>query len=540
MTNPNQVTPNPEDNDQSAQSPPLESTETEEPQGEASQNPEASIALANISDQLSEADSLGFQPYVLAIAEFLTSEKTQPPLTLSVEGKWGSGKSSLMKQVQLEIERIEENRHRPKPKTVWFNAWRHDKVEALWAAFALEFLQQITTPQTMGERWSIWKGSWKLFWQRLKWRENWGDLIRILSLSVFFVSFAVALPVLVWRVGLDGVNQLSDQIVCRLSPQSETENSDPSDTDNSNPQNSEACLNFEADRSTSGSILNWLLFLGGFAGSTTGSLALLVKLGEIVGNPKNDLKQYLESPDYQGQVAFIEEFHRDFAKIVSAYAGKGSKVYVFIDDLDRCEMAKAADLMQGLNLMIANDPHLIFILGMDREKVAAVIALKQKDIMPYLQSSAMVLNATTQASRTELRGLEYGYEFIEKFVQLPFQVPQPSEREFVSFLATLSPQQPLASESAVSRRKPLLSNSWAVRWKKLTAWSRRRLNIPAEPATTLGESETGANPVNRSEEISVESTITQQVYDIKYTNDSELVKQIVLRMAPILDYSNHS
>ncbi|HEY9663323.1 MAG TPA: P-loop NTPase fold protein, partial [Allocoleopsis sp.] len=106
-----------------------------------------SIKAANISDQASGVDSLGFQPYVEAIAEFLTNEDTQPPLTLSVEGSWGSGKSSFMKQLQAEIERIERQKNKPVPRMVWFNAWRHDKVEALWAAFALEFLRQISTPR---------------------------------------------------------------------------------------------------------------------------------------------------------------------------------------------------------------------------------------------------------------------------------------------------------------------------------------------------------------------------------------------------------
>ena len=99
-----------------------------------------------------------------------------------------------------------------------------------------------------------------------------------------------------------------------------------------------------------------------------------------------DLTQYLESPDYDKQVAFIEKFHDDFSKIVRAYAGKDEKVYVFIDDLDRCELGKSADLLQALNLMISNDPNIIFILGMDREKVAAAITFRQKQILPYLAS----------------------------------------------------------------------------------------------------------------------------------------------------------
>src|SRR5215813_605876 len=119
------------------------------------------IKVANVSDQPTLADSLGFQPYVHAIVKFLSSEDTKPPLTLSIEGEWGSGKSSFMLQLQKELQasaaseippgpdqresklkgflqRVRRAVRRPQVMTVQFNAWRHDKEDSLWAAFALE------------------------------------------------------------------------------------------------------------------------------------------------------------------------------------------------------------------------------------------------------------------------------------------------------------------------------------------------------------------------------------------------------------------
>ena len=61
-----------------------------------------------ISDRPTTKDSLGFEPYVIAIAEFLTHPETKPPLTLSIEGEWGSGKSSFMQQLEKEIKRKSE------------------------------------------------------------------------------------------------------------------------------------------------------------------------------------------------------------------------------------------------------------------------------------------------------------------------------------------------------------------------------------------------------------------------------------------------
>ncbi|MFM7438527.1 MAG: P-loop NTPase fold protein, partial [Snowella sp.] len=183
----------------------------------------------------------------------------------------------------------------------------------------------------------------------------------------------------------------------------------------------------------------------GIGGSSLVVLSLLKQLQKLVGDPKKELTHYLNSPNYQGQIAFVEKFHSDFAKIVRAYCGK-KKVYVFIDDLDRCELAKSAELMQALNLMITDDPSIIFLLGMDREKVAAGLAVKQKDILPYLFSDGNMEETEKEAGRVSIKGLEYAYAFIEKFIQIPFVVPQPSIRNFDNFFKTTPPKLSLISQ----------------------------------------------------------------------------------------------
>jgi hypothetical protein len=185
--------------------------------------------------------------------------------------------------------------------------------------------------------------------------------------------------------------------------------------------------------------------IAGLGGSSLVVLSLFKQLQNLVGDPKKELTHYLNSPNYQGQIAFVEKFHSDFAKIVRAYCGK-NKVYVFIDDLDRCELAKSAELMQALNLMITDDPSIIFLLGMDREKVAAGLAVKHKDLLPYLFSDGNMEETEKEASRTSIKGLEYAYAFIEKFIQIPFVVPQPSIRNFDNFFKTTPPKLSLISQ----------------------------------------------------------------------------------------------
>ncbi|MDV7350888.1 P-loop NTPase fold protein [Halorubrum distributum] len=101
-------------------------------------------------------DDLGFRSYVYAVRKFLTHDDTQPPLTISVEGDWGSGKSSFL--LQLEDALRDEDHF-----TVQFNPWQHDKEEQLWAVFAIQFFDQLTQQLSITQRW---KGHVKLYLRR--------------------------------------------------------------------------------------------------------------------------------------------------------------------------------------------------------------------------------------------------------------------------------------------------------------------------------------------------------------------------------------
>ena len=51
-----------------------------------------------------DKDALGFRDYVFALRDFIASQSTTTPLTISINGAWGSGKSSLMRMLQKQLE----------------------------------------------------------------------------------------------------------------------------------------------------------------------------------------------------------------------------------------------------------------------------------------------------------------------------------------------------------------------------------------------------------------------------------------------------
>jgi hypothetical protein len=119
----------------------------------------------------------------------------------------------------------------------------------------------------------------------------------------------------------------------------------------------------------------------GLLASWTGySLILLLLLERIakISDPITlEAKKRVLVPDYEKNLAFVEQFHRDFGYVVDAYFGSPidyfrrisrHRVFVFIDDLDRCEIPRAADLIQGLNLLISDSPKIVFILSAENRR----------------------------------------------------------------------------------------------------------------------------------------------------------------------------
>ncbi len=425
---------------------------------------EESIRPASVNDQATKVDVLGFEPYVKAIADFLTNKDTKPPLTLSIEGQWGTGKSSFMLQLQ---EILESRKH----LTVEFNAWRHDKEEALWAAFALDFIHQISQKRSFLRRW--W-GHLKLLIYRFSWKNGWLDVFRAIAIWILFLSAIVIVLSLLYLKGFEWTSSLSGRLIGSIG------------------QNNNE-------------LLQAVISIGGVAGAIGIVVSLWIKLRHFVGNPLDiNLNKYLQSPDYEDRLAFIEHFHKDFKKIVDAYAGKNT-VYVFIDDLDRCEVPKAADLMQALNLMITDDLDLIYVIGMDREKIAASFAVKHEKLLPYLFSMKPVSDAP-------FRGIEYGYEFIEKFIQLPFMVPEPTKPDLQRLLDKISNSNHNIPINKAEGRFSQIKNRFR---KYLTPKTISSEQIPPK--------------------LTEEQKLRRERIVFRLAGDSQTIRDIALMVAPALD-----
>jgi hypothetical protein len=60
------------------------------------------------NDEASTDDLIGVGDDVETLAELIAAEQTTPPLAIAVLGEWGSGKSSLMRQVERHVAQLGE------------------------------------------------------------------------------------------------------------------------------------------------------------------------------------------------------------------------------------------------------------------------------------------------------------------------------------------------------------------------------------------------------------------------------------------------
>jgi hypothetical protein len=386
------------------------------------QRPDESVGGAGIRDMATDRDDLGFGPYVKSLAAFLTHADTRPPLTVSIEGPWGCGKSSFMLQVSNEVYARQKEvyvRESKKPRNpVWFNAWRFDKEEALWAAFALSVTQSLARDLPWYARLYA---HLKLQVKRFDWKKGWFGLTRFLLVAAFLVYTLIAAVRYLAAHG-DALNPFSSKLKASAGSK-------------------EAGVEKPED-----ALLRLLFATLGGGGYIFLTAWLFKKAVDVVGNPfQIDLRRYSGQVNYEERISFIERFHKDFGEIVHTYAGDMT-VFIFIDDLDRCEIPRAAELMQAINLLLSDSSQIIYVLGLDREKIAAGLASKFHDVLPFLNEK--------RGGSTEFSGLDFGYSYLEKFIQISFQVPRPADPDIARLLSKLNDEKPTGADEQPSEVSP--------------------------------------------------------------------------------------
>ncbi|MBE0523929.1 MAG: pentapeptide repeat-containing protein [Methanosarcinales archaeon] len=128
------------------------------------------------------------------------------------------------------------------------------------------------------------------------------------------------------------------------------------------------------------------------------------------------------------KIQFMEEFHNNFQNIIRKYY-KNKRVVIFIDDLDRSLPEKALEVLDAIKLFLDVEG-CIFILGIDERVISYIINKKYKEIIG---------NADEKEKRDILLT---GENYLEKIIQLRFQLPLIKDSDIKQFITSLEGMDP--------------------------------------------------------------------------------------------------
>jgi formylglycine-generating enzyme required for sulfatase activity len=103
-----------------------------------------------------------FDQFAATLGRLIADKKTRTPLTIGISGAWGSGKTTLMKRTQSQLEQTKTLLDKAEPvnipfanpnenpeklfrvcRTVWFNAWKYDDEDELLVALVRRIVQSM-------------------------------------------------------------------------------------------------------------------------------------------------------------------------------------------------------------------------------------------------------------------------------------------------------------------------------------------------------------------------------------------------------------
>ncbi len=117
----------------------------------------SNIGLKDLPIAEQGEESLGLQEYADALAEFVKSCDT--PMTIALQGDWGSGKTSLMNLIKQQVEPEKQIR------TVWFNTWQYsqfDMGDTLALSLFSSLIDELAPPKERSRLKSVLEIVWRV------------------------------------------------------------------------------------------------------------------------------------------------------------------------------------------------------------------------------------------------------------------------------------------------------------------------------------------------------------------------------------------
>lgn len=123
----------------------------------------------------------------------------------------------------------------------------------------------------------------------------------------------------------------------------------------------------------------------------------------------------------------VQEFKRAFTELFARRAS-GKRVFVFIDDLDRCLPDVALDLLEAIKIFF-EEVRCIFVVAADENLIGQGLRLRFKELL-----------GTGRQQEVESLFAQKGKEYFEKIIQFPIRVPPRNSTQAHNFISAQFPK----------------------------------------------------------------------------------------------------
>jgi hypothetical protein len=402
-------------------------------------------------------DQLGFRPLAQSLASFLRNSATKPPWVIAVTGDWGTGKSSLMGMVRNRL----RNYHFP---AVWFNAWHYQNESHILPPL-LNAVVQDAVPG-----WFEY-GAWK--YRRLLWEER----ARKHPIKAAGLAAAVlGLAVLTILVAIPSAAPSPDSTPVVSAPVSTTHMSvQARDRTNTNAEDVASIIRkgidvqWEAPRADDAAgasegvdSLPFVKELRAFVRGHPwwqGLLTLLLPIAGVAYKVWASLKSFGLDPkrlipsseaggpdNVRVDMGLQQRFAVQFGEVTDAMGDR--QLVIFIDDLDRCQPEKVAQMLEAINFLTVSGKCFV-VLGFAREQVEAAVGLGFSKMAAEMQlwskqgqsskntmanSSAAPTPPPSQAEIERNNRRAFACQYLKKLINMEIKVPVPNNSQLAAML----------------------------------------------------------------------------------------------------------
>ena len=338
-----------------------------------------------------DKDPLGFGAYADALALLMDWKDTSTPLTIAINGPWGSGKTSLatMAEARLPIGSDWDAPH----VVCWFDAWVNDDAPHLGAAFAAA----VASSANKQRRWWV-RLAMPLPSVMLSPEQRWR---RRLWLGV--LAIAVATAAIFWPTG--------GSLLAPLLHPGETVS--------------------QLGHGTAATRLAWPVLV----------VAVIV-LAQWLTPSIQGIARWIDNPGSEAARGTMQDASQQLRRLINQALRGKRRFIIFVDNLERCRPPRAVEVCEVVSQLIGH-PEVVTVLIGDMDTIALSAEIKYA----ALESLSLGTPGTPgpgSAPRITGRGPvgSYGREYLEKLIQIELRLPLPLRSDLQKMLVPVAGERP--------------------------------------------------------------------------------------------------